>query len=332
MSEENVNRRLKILYLYKILFEQTDEEHYITMPQIIEELKKYGINARRNALYSDIEALRRFGADIVLDRRGNAGYSIVNREFEIPELVLLADAVTCSRFFTQEKADALVHKLEQLCSVHEAKKIDSRAFVLNSDIHDNERIYINVDTIHRAIFEKKQISFKYFDYDLKKRKKYRGDLRVCSPYAFTWSNERYYLIAYYKKYDGVSHFRVDKMEDVRVLDEPAQAFPKDFSLRGYLRSTFSMFCGTAESVTLRFENSLINAVIDRFGKKIRISREDDTHFIVEAPVLTEHPETFFGWLFQFGAAAEILEPSELKNRYISTLRSVLNNETRKAVP
>lgn len=327
MPEKNVNQRLKILYLYKILFEQTDENHSITMPQIIGELKKYGIKAARGALYFDIEALRRFGADIVLDRRNNEGYRIVNREFEIPELVLLADAVTCSRFFTQKKADALVHKLEQLCSVHEAKKIDSRAFVLNSDMHDNELIYINVDTIHRAIFEKKQISFKYFDYNLKKQKKYRGDLRVCSPYAFTWSNEKYYLIAYYKKYDGVSHFRVDKMESVQVLDEPAQALPKDFSLKEYLRSTFSMFCGTAETVKLRFKNSLINAVIDHFGRKIRISREDDEHFIVEAPVLTEHPETFLGWVFQFGDAAEILGPLELKDRYISTLRAVLKKET-----
>lgn len=220
-----------------------------------------------------------------------------------------------------------MHKLEQLCSVHEAKKIDSRAFVLNSDMIDNERIYLNVDTIHRAIFEKKQISFKYFDYDLKKRKKYRGDLRVCSPYAFTWNNEKYYLIAYYNKYDGVSHFRVDKMDSVQVLDKPAQALPEDFSLRGYLRSTFSMFCGTAETVKLRFENSLIGAVIDHFGRKIPISREDDAHFIVEASVLTEYPGTFFGWIFQFGAAAEILEPLGLKNRYISALQTILNKET-----
>ena len=327
MPEQNVNQRLKILYLYKILFEQTDEEHYITMPRIIEELKKYGIKAARSALYSDIEALRKFGADIVLDRRNNAGYSIVNREFEIPELILLADAVACSHFFTRKKAKSLVSKLEQLCSVHEAEKINSGAFVFESDKFDNERIYINIDTIHRAIFEKKQISFKYFDYDLKKQKKYRGDLRVCSPYAFTWSNENYYLIAYYKKYGEISHFRVDKMESVKVLDEPAQALPKDFSFSGYLRSTFSMFCGTAELVKLRFKNSLVNAVIDHFGKKVRLRRDGDEHFIVEVPVLTEHPETFLGWMFQFGDSAEILGPSELKNRYISTLRAVLKKET-----
>ena len=329
MAEESINQRLKILYLYKILFEQTDENHSITMPQIIEELKKYGVNAARKALYYDIEALRAFGVDIVLERRNNTGYSIVNRDFEIPELVLLADAVTCSRFFTQQKAKDLVRKLEGLCSNYEAKKIDSSVFILNSDKQDNERIYINVDTIHQAISEKKQISFKYFDYDLKKRKKYRGGLRACSPYALTWNNEKYYLIAHYPKYNTVSHFRVDKMESVKVLDEPAQAVPKDFSLSGYLESTFSMFSGAAETVRIRFENSLIGAVIDRFGRKVQISRDDEEHFIVEAPVRTEHPETFFGWMFQFGAAAEILGPVELKKRYISALRAVLKKETDK---
>lgn len=323
MVEESINQRLKIIYLYKILFEQTDENHSITMPQIIEELKKYGVNAARKALYYDIEALRAFGVDIVLERRNNEGYRIVNRDFEIPELVLLVDAVTCSRFFTQQKARVLVRKLEGLCSNYEAKKIDNSVFILNSDKQDNERIYINVDTIHQAISEKKQISFKYFDYDLKKHKKYRGGLRTCSPYALTWDNEKYYLIAHYPKYDTVSHFRVDKMENVTILDEPAQAVPKNFNLSGYLESTFSMFSGAAETVKLRFENPLIGAVIDRFGRKVQISRNDEEHFIVEAPVRTEHPETFFGWMFQFGAAAEILEPLDLKKRYISALRAVL---------
>lgn len=327
MPEEKANQRLKILYLYKILFEQTDEEHYITMPQIIEELKKYGIKAARSSLYSDIKALTEFGVDIVLNRRNNAGYSIVNREFEIPELILLADAVTCSHFFTRKKTKALVSKLEQLCSVHEAKGIDINAFIVNNDKFDNEQIYQNVYTIHQAILRKKQISFKYFNYDLKKRKKYTGKSRICSPYALTWSNERYYLVAYYEKYCEISHFRVDKMESVEVLEEPAQVLPKDFNLSEYLKSTFSMFCGSAQTVTLRFKNSLINAVIDHFGPKVQISSDDNEHFIVEASVRTEHPETFFGWMFQFGDAAEILGPLELKNCYISTLRAVLRKET-----
>lgn len=330
MASENINQRLKILYLYKILFEQTDENHFITMPQIIEELKKYGINAARKALYDDIEALKAFGVDIILERRSNMGYSIVTREFEIAELVLLADAVTCSRFFTQKTAKSLVQKLEGLCSSYEARKIENSVFILNSDKQDNERIFYNVDKIHQAISEKKKISFKYFDYDLKKHKKYRKGLRTCSPYALTWNDEKYYLIANYPEHENpFSHFRVDKMESVSVLDKPAQAIPKDFSLSGYLESTFSMFSGAAETVKLRFDNSLIGVVIDRFGKKVKISYDDEEHFIVETSVRTEHPGPFFGWMFQFGNSAEILEPLELKKRYISALRAVLKKETDK---
>lgn len=322
-DKNNIKQRLKILYLYKILFEQTDENHSITMPQIIEELDKYGIKAARKALYADIEALREFGADIVLDRCGNAGYSLVSRDFEIAELVILADAVTCSRFFTQKKAKDLVQKLEKLCSCYEARKIDNSVFVLEGDKLDNERIYINVDTIHQAIFEEKQISFKYFNYDLKKHKKYRNGSLVCSPYALTWSDEKYYLIAHYPKYNTISHFRVDKMESVRILSDPAEPLPKRFKLSGYLESTFSMFSGTAETVKLRFKNHLAGAIIDRFGRKVRITRDDEEHFTIEFPVRTEHPETFFGWVFQFGDEAEILEPSDLRKRYISTLKASL---------
>ena len=168
MSEniKNTNQRLKILYLYKILLERTDEEHYITMPEIISQLELYGITAARKALYEDIEALKLFGLDIVSSRGVNAGYQVVNRDFELPELKLLADAVSSSRFLTEKKSTELLKKLEQLTSVYEAKQIQRQVFIADRVKAINERIYMNVDAIHRAIAERKKISFKYFDYDL----------------------------------------------------------------------------------------------------------------------------------------------------------------------
>ena len=123
----------------------------------------------------------------------------------------------------------------------------------------NEKIYLSVDTIHRAIAERKQISFKYFDFDINKKKKYRDGIRICSPYALTWDDERYYLVAHYEKYpDKLTNFRVDRMESVEVIDDSAHEMPKDFNLSVYLNSTFSMFSGEAQDVKLRFDNSLIN--------------------------------------------------------------------------
>ncbi len=321
---KNTNQRLKILYLYKILLERTDEEHYITMPEIISQLSLYGITAARKALYEDIEALKVFGLDIVSGRGTNAGYQVVSRDFELPELKLLADAVSSSRFLTEKKSSELLKKLEKLTSIYEAKQIQRQVFIADRVKSGNERIYMNVDAVHRAIAEQKKISFKYFDYDINKKKRYRQGIRTCSPYALTWDDERYYLVAYYEKYDSISNFRVDRMENVEILPESAQKYPSGFNLSSYLNSTFSMFSGESEEVKLCFEQSLINAVIDRFGKNISIFPDDDEHFTVQVQIKTEHPEPFFGWLFQFGTKVKIIAPFTLKEKYIEMLKKVCN--------
>lgn len=314
--------RLKILYLYKILWDETDSEHEITMPQIQNKLREYGLEAGRKAIYEYIDALRGFGVDIAASAGQGAGYSLSTRTFELPELKLLADTVVSSRFFTEKKANELLRKLETLCSKYEAGSIRRQVYIANRLATDNERIYYNVNEIHRAIAEKRMISFKYFDYDIRKRKKYRDGVRVCSPCALTWNEEKYYLIAHYEKYGSISHFRVDKMEDVRILDEPSHKMPRDFKLSEYLKSTFSMFSGDVETVTLRFKNttSLINAVIDRFGKQVSLFPDGSDYFTVRVPVRTSNPAPFFGWLFMFGTDAQIVAPQPLKDEYVKMLK------------
>ena len=320
---KTVTNRLKILYLYKILLERTDEHHHITMSEIISALELYGISAARKALYEDIEALRTYGLDIKQLKGNTSGYYIASREFELPELKLLADAVTSSRFLTERKSNELLKKIEGLASVHEAKQIQRQVFVANRVKAMNERIYINVDTIHRAISVGKQISFKYFDYDIQKKKKYRDGLRVCSPYALSWTDERYYLIAYYDKYKNkITNFRIDRMEAVTILDEDAVPRPDNFNVAEYMNSSFSMFSGESEEVKLRFENSLINPVLDRFGKDITIVPDGDEHFTVRVKVKAEPP--FFAWVFQFGGKAQIIESEALKEKYRKQIEEVLN--------
>lgn len=303
------------------MLEQTDENHHITMSEIINQLALYGISAARKALYEDIEALRTFGLDIKQLKGNTSGYFVASREFELPELKLLADAVTSSRFLTEKKSNELLKKIEGLASKHEAKQIQRQVFVANRVKAMNERIYINVDTIQRAISEGKKISFKYFDYGLDKKKKYRDGLRVCSPYALSWDDERYYLIAYYEKYQKITNFRIDRMEAVNVLEELSEPKPDGFNVAEYMNSSFSMFSGESEEVKLRFNNSLINSVIDRFGKDIPVLPDDDDHFTVRVTVKAEPP--FFAWLFQFGRKAEIVGPIELKEKYKEQLKEVL---------
>lgn len=324
-TTKSANQRLKILYLYKIMLERTDEEHSISMPEIIAQLELYGISAGRKALYEDIEALRTYGLDIISVRGDKSGYYVASREFELPELKLLADAVTSSRFLTEKKSAELLKKIESLSSIYQAKQIGRQVYIADRVKAMNERIYLNVDVIHRAIGENRQISFRYFDYDMQKRKKYRDGVRICSPYALSWDDERYYLIAFYpKRPDNYTNFRVDRMESVEILSETSRQLPQDFNLSEYMNSTFSMFSGETQSVKLKFDSTLVNTVLDRFGNDISLRPDDDTHFTVRVNVKAEAP--FFGWLFQFGTKAEIIEPSELKTEYINLLRDVLNQE------
>lgn len=321
---KNANNRLKILYLYKIFLDKTDEQHYLTMSDIVNQLKLYGISAGRKALYEDIEALKAYGLDIITIKGRVSAYYVASRDFELPELKLLADAVSSSRFLTERKSSELLKKIENLSSVHEAKQIQRQVYVTNRVKAMNERIYLNVDVIHRAIAENKKIRFRYFDYNIQKKKTYRAGSRICSPYALAWDDERYYLIAYYDNRQTISNFRIDRMESVEIVDEKAVPKPENFIVADYMNSSFSMFSGTTQDVKLRFDNQLINAVIDRFGKEITIFPDGDSHFTVRVKVKAEHPEPFFGWLFQFGTMAEIIEPCELRDRYIEILNKVLN--------
>ena len=326
--ENNNNQRLKILYLYKILTEQTDEEHTITMPEIIRQLESYGISAGRKALYEDIDALRSFGLDIISGRGASSGYAVVHRDFELPELKLLADAVSSSRFLTEQKAKKLVAKLGKLASVHEAKQLQRQVYIAGRTKEHNERIYLTVDAIQRAIKEGRQISFRYFRYDLRKRRVYRDSMRVCTPVALLWSEERYYLVANYEKYpDKLTNFRVDRMEGTEVLDAPGIPPEEPFDPEEYQNATFSMFSGKTQMVRLKLANHLVNAVIDRFGRSVNIHPFGEDHFVIRVPVKAEQPLPFFGWLFQFGSDAEILEPAELREAYRQTLSDVMNAHT-----
>ena len=309
------NSKQKLLYLLKILSECTDEETRLTSVQIVEKLNAYGIAAERKSVSNDIQVLQDFGYDIEGMGSGSRGCYLASRDFEIAELKLLVDAVQSSRFITRKKSGELIKKLEALTSTRLAGQLQRQVFVLDRVKCLNEQVYYNVDTLYAAIASGRQISFKYFDYNIEKKRCYRdeGRLYIASPYGLTWSDDNYYLIAYSNKRQEVVNYRVDRMEKISLLKDvriPVREATGDdsFNVATYAKKLFSMYGGEEQNIRLRCknDNKLVNAVLDRFGADVRIMPDGDDHFILSSTIQVSPP--FLGWLFQFGGGIEVLSP------------------------
>ncbi len=319
------NQKLKLMYLAQILMEKTDEEHSLTVPQMIEELARYDISAERKSIYDDLECLRLFGLDICTSKTKTTNYYIGSRDFELPELKLLVDSVQASKFLTSKKSMELISKIEKLASHEEAKKLHRQVFVTNRVKTLNEQIYYNVDKIHDAIAQNRQITFRYFNLDVDKKKVYRkeGALYTESPVALTWDDENYYMITYKEKYGHFVHYRVDKMEGITILEEPRILPEEDFDLSGYSKTIFQMFGGEETEVSIRFDNALVGVVFDRFGTDIPVMKEDENHFVCRVKVaVSPH---FLAWLVAFGNQAKILSPQNVVEEFKALVESVKKN-------
>ena len=318
-------QKLKPLYIMNYLLQNSDEDHLVSMSQLIEHLAAHGIPSERKSVYDDIEALRVFGLDIVQGGSGkNAGYYIANRSFELPELKLLVDSVQSSKFITDKKTATLIKKIETLASIHEAQLLNRQVDVKNRIKTMNESIYYNIDAIQSGISQNKKIQFKYFEYTVQKTRHYRKDgaFYVVSPFAMTWDDENYYLVAFDSQAGIIKHYRVDKMTEISSTEEDRDGLDayQALDMAVYARKVFGMFSGEEESVQLRFENHLVGAVLDRLGQDVFIIADGDDHFTVRADVVVS-PQ-FFAWVTGFGAAAQIIGPDDVVEKMRQHINSV----------
>jgi predicted DNA-binding transcriptional regulator YafY len=323
------NQRLKLPYLMKILLEKTDEQHPMTVAELIAELAAYDVGAERKSIYSDLELLRRFGVDIEAQRGKTTSYYVASREFELPELKLLVDAAQSCRFITSKRSEELIGKLASLTSAAQAKELRRQVFVVGRAKSDNATVYYSIDRIHHAINENRKITFKYFDYGIDKRRKYRknGEAYAVTPVTLCWNDDCYYLIAYGAKHDGLAHYRVDRMSEVNVSDEKGDAFDrKRFDAAEHVKRVFGMYSGEIVRATLAFDESLVNVVLDHFGKDARLYGIGNGRFEVNADVSVS--SVFLAWMFQFGGHAEIKAPDSL----IETMRELLKAKLGKYPP
>jgi len=320
-------QKQKILYILKILYENTDEEHTLSVKDIIEKLREFDIPAERRSVYNDIRTLQDFGFDIIIQRDGSYGYFLGERLFETAELEILIDSVQSSRFITKKKSEKLIKKLSNLTSKAQARKFSRGIFIRDRIKNMNESILYTVDSIHNAISLNKKIRFKYFDYNIKKEKVFRrnGDYYTANPLALTFDNENYYLIAYTEKYEECVTYRVDKMSSVSIADEKRCLPQNPFNVTEYVNPIFSMFDGKVERITCLFHNSLLNVVIDRFGENVTLSEYSDDTF--KAVFKAAVSPTFLSWIIGFGSAAQILSPEWVVDELCDLALSAYNQYT-----
>lgn len=318
------DEKLKLLHILRILQEETDSDHRIFVPDIIARLNDLGIQAERKSIYRDLDTLSTYGFDISHDRTGCA---LLSRDFQLPELKLLVDAVQASRFITGDQRRELLEKLTKLASRHQAKSLNRNIRIDEGDRNLNRSILNNIDWIHTAIAENKKISFQYFEWTPKKEQLLRHDGRryEMSPWTLVWNNENYYMLAYDEKMDAIRHFRVDKMKNIRKTDAMREGYDtySRFDFSKYSSKLFGMFSGDECTVTLKCENSIAGSIIDRFGTGVSIFPQSDGYFTCTVPVIVS--PNFYSWVLQFGKRIEITAPADIRDGMKNLLSGVLEN-------
>ena len=295
--------------------EQTDDTHALTMPQIIDELAKYDIEAQRKSVYDDLDALDFFGIEIIKEQVGfRTYYHCGNRDFEIAELKFLVDAIQSSKFISENKTKELIRKLEKCISIYDAKLLDREVKVTGRIKNMNESIYYVVDAIHSAISENKAIKFKYFSWNVKGEEEFRRDgaFYQVSPWALHFDDERYYLIGYDHEKKEMRHYRVDKMREVDVLDVKRKG-KMEFNRQDkakYNEVYFRMYDGDIESVTLKCKNTMANVIIDQFGRNVTLIPAEDGYFTVNVDVAVS--SQFLSWVIALEGDVIIQGPESVK--------------------
>ena len=309
--QRGTHQKFKLYRLAQIMLENTDDEHYITMPEIMDGLGRYEITADRKSIYTDLRDLEALGIEVEGEPVGNRyHYHVVNRPFELPELKLLVDAIQSSRFITEKKSNALIRKLERLVSRYDAQKLQRQVYVSGRIKTMNESIYYIVDTIHNAISENRKIRFQYFQWNVKKEMELRhgGVWYHISPWGLSWDNENYYLIGFDSGAGRIKHYRVDKMLRIRISEEEREGkehFEK-LDMADYSKKSFGMFGGEEQTVRLLVDDSLAGVIIDRFGKDVMLIPAEEGRFTVNVEVHVSGQ--FLGWIFSLGEKVRILSP------------------------
>ena len=312
------SKKIKLLKLNEILQQESGPKKPLTTESLIHLLDEANITTDRITLRRDIEALREYGIDVQETRVGHQkGYYLEERMFSVAELKILMDAVQAANFISPGKTKEITDKIADMGGSRRKDILDHNIICFNTRKHSNSSVYETVDVLEKAVRNKVQASFLYYDLNENKEKVYRKNKKryIVDPVALIFNEDNYYLMTYSEKYDAIVNYRIDRMDDVRISEKNvcAKAVLDDSDLAEYTGQAFKMYNGRLERVSLEFEDSILNAVYDKFGEDTPVIRTGKNKLV--AAVSVQVSPTFMGWIFQFGKQMRILSPEGLEEEY-----------------
>lgn len=320
--------KIKTLLIYQYLRKFSDEDNPLSSAELIDMLKKDGIECERKSIYADVKALNEIGCEVVSTVTPKRGFYLASREYEPPEVRLLVDAVKSAAFITPEKTRSLISKLRGLLSVNQAAALSPQVYLEGANKCDNEEIYYIIDMLDEAISAKQQVRFKYRTrkIDKENKKSYTTKVFVVSPYALIWKDDRYYLVCNKDSHDNLMNLRLDRIRNITPLDTPARPvcecseYKEDFDPADYSSKMFNMFSGRVDTVTLRCHLDLREQILDRFGTSVPLTAVDIWHF--ETNVEAAVSDGFVSWIMQFGDRIKVVQPQYLADMVREKARKI----------
>ena len=308
----------RALYIFKYLWDHTDEEHPATTADIIQYLASIGISTTRKTVAEDAAELQNSGFDVICNRSRQNEFFIGSPHLELAELKLLVDAVRVAKFISPKKS-----KVTALASPYQSDALKRSLFVDGKVKTSNESVYYAVDTLHEAIQKQKTVAFRYIEYTPQKKKAYKhgGQVYLLSPYDMVWCNDAYYVCGFSERHGKVVTFRIDRMHRPALSEQPYHPKPEGYNISEYCRQVFSMYDGAACTVELKCENARMKDIVDRFGEDVETTSLDSGHFVAAVEVSVS--PTFYAWLFTYGAAIQILSPDNVRKEYANLLKTAL---------
>ena len=323
---ENKSNKGRLLFLLRYLQQNTDDQHLVTTPALLSVLESAGYPVDRKTLYDDINVLKEdFDIDIITEKHRGNEYFIGGREFELPELKLLIDAVASSRFISAKESRKLIDKLSSQASIWQKGDLEPRITIGERIKAPETRIYYTIDRLNSAIKHRKQVRFQYTEYDSRRRKILRngGEVYTNSPYDCLWNDDKYYLIGYSEKHQGLVTFRIDRIVNLEILEEKSLPKPRNYRISDFANKVFRIYDGTLQEVELFCKEPMMKQLVDHFGTDFEVLPAEEGYFTAKIKVSVSR--TFFSWLFQFGSDVRIIGPEQVREQYRRMLEDALRD-------